>query len=443
MKKYIKQLKEEKKGCTPRGCIVWASVDPTYMTAEEYKEQALKINERTELDRTVFFARNYWLKVLHSFQSFGDEGRCELRVIDSDENGVFVERYLYLKDKSVEEKIENEQSGFDAFSHVNGRFKELTGMGLKVAFSGEKELYKAIKKSVPKQISYFNEKFEGKFLKNVFKADVSSAFSSQIVGKPIPTLQDAKVEKGVVEPSEEFPFAFYKNSHHLKIYGENVDTRTHNCVYYEKFYSQIYDDEVEEEETILLKRAPEELEKALWTVFQELYDKRHDGEQFKFFMNAGIGFMHKNSNPILSHIAAVTIARINDRMLKLCYNLKERGQVVLLIATDSEAWQGTAADDLATNEKFLGSFTYEHKNCEFYGTGPKRYQIKDGDKLVTKCAGLKKEEQLKRDFGFIPTEKEKPSFIYYEMEETSRGIEYPEPLDEETSKIIESLGGTK
>lgn len=441
MKKYVKTLKAEGKGCTPKGCLLWASIDPTYLTAEEFKEKAIEINEREDLDKTTFFGRNFWVKVLHSFQSNGEEGRFELRVIDSDKDGVFVERFLYLKDKSIDEKVENELAGYDAFQHVNKAFKEKTGLALRTVFSGEKETYKDIKPCVPVQISYFNEKSAQKVEKHVFKADVSSAFPSSIVGHSLPTMRNAKREKGRIEPTEERPFAFYVKSHHLKIFNE-FDTREHNSRFYEKYYNEKYNDEIkdEEEETILLERAPEESEKALGEIFKELYETRKENEENKFFMNATIGFFQLNKNPTLSALAAVIIARTNDKMLKRCYNLRAHGQKVLLVATDSIAWQGTE-DEIATEEKYLGSFTYENKDALFFGTGPKRYQVKDGEKIITKCAGLKKEEKEKLDFGFIPTEEEKPSFIYYETGETSRGIKYPEQLDEETSKLIETLGG--
>ena len=90
-------------------------------------------------------------------------------------------------------------------------------------------------------------------------------------------------------------------------------------------------------QTVTLRcKAAEGLEQ----VMVEFYNQRHDNPDSKFVMNASIGFCHKNKAPIFAHIAAVVLARCDNRMINLAESLMNSGHFPLLIATDSIAWAG-------------------------------------------------------------------------------------------------------
>ena len=86
-------------------------------------------------------------------------------------------------------------------------------------------------------------------------------------------------------------------------------------------------------------------------------------------------------------------------MIRRCNQLVHEGNTVLFIATDSIAWKGNPSP-IATDEKYLGSFTYEGKNIKFLGYSSKAYQWLNNDgKCITKYSGMKKEESAKLGFG--------------------------------------------
>ena len=288
------------------------------------------------------------------------------------------------------------------------------------AFSGYKysKEYNDIKGCVPTQISYINDNYIGQIIDHVYKADTSSAFPSQIVGKSLPTLHGCQRVKGVAKPTSDFPFAFYTKSHHMAIYKE-LDTHTFNNVFYDQYYRLKYKDNVKDEETILCKAFSGDLDYA----FQYLYDHRNEHKDFKFCMNACIGYFHRNANPILSPISAVIIARCDNDIMNKCKALNEEGNYVIFIATDSIAWIGKESK-IAIDDKYLGSFTYESKNCKFYGVGPKAYQTLCDGVVVTKYSGMKKDKQTTLAFGSLPNTKEYIDDSIYQIVEED-GIAYP------------------
>ena len=398
--------------------IHWNEVKPEYLGAETF-EAVAKQTDNSDLIESPFFPNQRLASIQGSYSSLGSKtGRCELRVFDG-----AAKRYIYISSKAVLDSIDDEPTGLDAYEKVNGLFEEQYKESIFTAFSGRehKEEYKAIKNCVPIQISYANPRFLGKIIPGVYKADISSAFPSKIVGKKLPMLEGCKRAAGRVKPTEEYPFAFYVNSHHLAIYGE-LDTRDFDCEYYGTYYKETYKDDVKEEETILCKAC----DKSLDAPFTYLYERRNESKDFKFYMNACIGYFHKRSNPTLSAIAAVVIARCDWDMISRCNKLREDRNIVLFIATDSIAWAGRE-NDLATEDKYLGSFTYESKNCRFYAIGPKAYQVESDGKVITKYAGMSKAKQESIAFGMLEYDAKYSEERIYQLAKTEKkGIYYPE-----------------
>ena len=74
---------------------------------------------------------------------------------------------------------------------------------------------------------------------------------------------------------------------------------------------------------------------------------------------------------------------------------------------------------VATDEKHLGTFTYEGKDIEFLGLSPKAYQwVNSEGKCTTKYSGMKKEESAKLKFGeLIDIYKGDDDKEYYQYDE--------------------------
>lgn len=318
-------------------------------------------------------------------------------------------RYYFNKNKNTkdQEAAVDERKGYQCWCELNDLFKQKRGtktVTIRSAFSDphHEEEYKDIKLCVPKQIQYaphnaLNRKFD-----HCYKADVSSAFPSSIVNHSLPTLRGCKRVNRFVAPTEEYPFAFYIRSHHLSIYNEfntwDDETEMH-LFYHAMVYSEL---DRKNEITILCKRAKSKDEQAMWNSYQEIYDRRKEDPNIKALSVISIGYFHLNADPFCSPLAAVTIARTNHRIFRMCNEIRSRGDSILLVATDSIAWIGGAYEK-ATNQKYLGSFTYECFDNMMIVQGCKNYQyINMEGRCVTKCAGVDRKTSSQWRFGEIP-----------------------------------------
>ena len=240
------------------------------------------------------------------------------------------------------------------------------------------------------------------------KADVSSAFPFE-ASKRLPTTIGADLVEGWIEPDTDFPFSFCSDGRlvFLEPDGTTIDTDTiRNNVFY-GFNKQDYEHTrqiandnhylVPSTITTLRCKAAEGLEQ----VMVEFYTQRHDNPDSKFIMNASIGFCHKNRAPIFAHIAAVVLARCDNRMIKLAESLMDSGKAPLLIATDSIAWAGPDKALEVSSTKNLGWLCWEARNAQMCIAGPKAYQIRVGAKTTTTYAGVPKSFSNGLMFGDI------------------------------------------
>ena len=423
----------------PNRGFVWERVKVEYVSPEMFN----KIINDLKSDKTIV-ERNWermsikYIRISNTWAVNSSDGRKEIRVnkiINTHSYGkyVFVDadchRYIWLENKLVISNLEDEEdkTGMYYYQTLEDKFNECNRTktcALESIFSGRKYKweYTSIKKLVPIQISFINPFFVRKKIgskyntKPIFKADVSSAFPTQIM-KDLPTLHNCIRVGGRVEPSEDFPFAFYLKSKHIKTL-DGYDSHELDSVYYTKYYK--CDDSVsaEDDETILCPKMSNKYHEALMKAFQYCYDHRKEDADNKMIMNATIGYFHRNNNPALSIIAAIVILRCNVDMIRRCKQLTSEGNKVLFIATDSIAWMGKLSS-VATDEKHLGTFTYEGKDIEFLGLSPKAYQwIDNNGKCITKYSGMKKEESAKLKFGeLIDIYKGDDDKEYYQYDE--------------------------
>ena len=404
----------------PERGFCWRRVRPEYVSPTKFNEIINGLKEDKEILEFEWIDMNIkYRRIADTWSIFDSEDRKEIRVnreinveIEKDEEGtdsyactVEFHRYIWLKNKVIpveDSVVDDENTGMNAYQRIEDKFNEYNHtktLALESIFSGRKyrSEYSLIKLCVPVQIQFMNVGYKGQIVEGVYKADVSSAFPTQIM-RDLPTLHGRIVVPGRVEPSEKYPFAFYVNSHHIKTL-DGYDSHEMNCWFYREYYK--CDDSIKDEDelTILCPKMSEKYHDALAKAFEDCYNHRKENSFYKFLMNATIGYFQRNNNPALSFISAIVILRCNIDMIRRCYQLEEEGNTVLFIATDSIAWKGKLSS-VAIDEKYLGSFTYEGKNIKFLGYSCKAYQwLNNKGECTTKYSGMKKEESAKLKFG--------------------------------------------
>lgn len=390
--------------------VNWLNAEAQQCSAETMNDIINRL-ESSNYKEVPFYSIKKFSRVYHTFCRSVSKYGVVVRVVNSLTD---LKQYSFNLNQATRDDV-TRPTGLQAYEYLEEFFEEVYGdkRTLFTAFSSPKykEDFNNIKKCVPKPISMLIKQAEGKQLDHCFKADVSSAYPYEGT-KKLPTLHDRKLTEGRVNPTKEYPFAFYIKSHHIAIYNE-LDTRKWKSMktWYPLYDEQFNDIKASEDITILCKESPYSLKE----VFEKVYSKKLEGDSMaKFGMNAAIGYFHKNSNPRLAHIAATILARCCDRMLTTAKTLEAENDknIVLFIATDAIVWRGLPSK-VATDDKYLGSLTYEAHNCKFFAQGPKAYQmIDDKGELITKYAGMHNgAEKQNIAFGKIPTLKGAVKYI--------------------------------
>lgn len=383
-----------------------------------YKTISLEYVNRDEINIALQYIKSKNLKrrnfnltkssffFMNSYQVKKSEGSIEIIYW----NEKCYKRIKWSKDKAYPENVENcGMTGQTSYEYINNEYIK-TKKNKKSLFSDisgrkYKTEYNAIKKCVPAAINYASWMRRNKITEHVYKADVSSAYPTAACGS-IPTLHGFKKVKGRVEPNDEYPFAFYIHSHHLSIF-EELDTREFkDSNYYPQYkhpaeelsWHPIDNIKDEDEETILCKDSGISLK----PIFEELYSNRKEHAEFKFIMNAFIGRCQLNSDPFMSHLSAVVLARCVNNMIRRCRRLEAEGSYPIFISTDSIAWKGKPSS-CAVFDKYLGSFTYEAYDTKFFLRGLKAYQYYDlNGNVAGVCGHIPKNDIRRKTFGMIP-----------------------------------------
>ena len=283
--------------------------------------------------------------------------------------------------------------GLQSMQLINNHFKMRTGKTLRGGFGySDKEL----KRCVPRPFYYINSRLLNRNLSNISKADYSSNYPSHACGR-LPTMQNSVVVDGVVEPSSEYPFAFYLDTGHsceLNVY----DTR--------KWYNYSLGWQLmvnrdgstkfgcieNETRTLLCKASPYELTEE----YSHFYDVKKsavkDSTEYKdakMVMNSSIGYMHPNDKSgrqsyRLFHLAAVTLCRAAQTMLE---KVEEIGaERIVQIVVDGIIYSGD--DKIGVEESRLGCLKQEWVGCDFRMRGTNAYIfMKDGVCLEAKHGG--------------------------------------------------------
>ena len=383
--------------------LKWNDMKCKYVTKEEYNELLRSTRGKKYLTEIRRQDVGGIFRFTNTYQVVKTQSSLELRI----DNGEEFQRYMCIlraTDKVIEDLNSGSGStGQDGYKHINAQFKEQYGISIYSALSGSKcfDDYTDIKKCVPAPINYANDLFMYKTVENCFESDESSAYPSKLV-RSVPTLHSAKRVKGYAEPTEEYPFAFYIKSKHIKILNE-LDTRKFKSKFYKDYFRK-YQDAIkpEDEITILCKAS----KYSFAEIMKTMYNKRKEQPIFKSYMNCFIGYCQKNNDPNLCQISAVVIARCIKIMLERAEQLEMEGNSILMINTDAIIWTGKQSS-LSVKEKSLGAFVAEYENVKICYKGSKAYQILTSDGIViTKMSGKTKDKQQAMKFGDVLGEPE-------------------------------------
>lgn len=234
-----------------------------------------------------------------------------------------------------------------------------------------------LNKCVPKQLYYINTRWVNKKITCAGKADFSSHYPASICG-PLPDWKKKKVVDGTVQPSPEYPFVFYTKSGHLAEY-KTFDT--HEWLYEElagDLFGRNYDKVEPDKDVSVLCPASEY---TLDSTIEFLYNKKMLGEEIdgipaKTILVSSIGYKHLhgalNTRNRLYHLAAVCIARANQKMVEL-FNKHRRS--VLQIIVDTVIYMGP--DEIGGHEKKLGALVQEVTDNSFIMRGVNQYMFID------------------------------------------------------------------
>lgn len=356
--------------------------------------------------RKLRLDRREWGRLGSFMGTYNDvkgNGFWELRIFDED--GL---RRLRFTSTAIAKGLEGK--GGEAYRYIDSMFRKKYGLSMFAAYSGRehKKDYLDIKKCVISPMDYVSKAaIAAHIIEGCYKADVSAAYPSQLC-KTLPTLHGCLRKRGRIPPNEKYPFAFYVKARGLSIWTE-LDTKKdlkHSRFYpYKNNFSRVRkwipnDDVEEEKETTILCKAADY---TMVDIFGSLYNERGHNEEIKLYMNACIGMFHCNSNPILSHIAAVTIARVAVGMARLASKIEAESENnhVILINTDSIIWKGDPSQ-YAKKKKEMGAFVSEYENMDVCIAGMKAYQIRTSDgQVITRHAGVAKEKLKDVPFGAL------------------------------------------
>lgn len=305
-------------------------------------------------------------------------------------------KYYVYSNNSMDSNKNNKDTIGRADRIFEKKFVELNGITLRRAFGF---VDKDVKRCIPKQFYYINERYINKYIK-ASSIDASSQYASGCLGA-LPDKHTAVYYNKHVDPTPEYPFAFY-SSGHIAIYGE-LDT--HDWLYHPlrdhlfRFGTGKYDllqIPKEEEETYLCKASQYTMDSTWQYFYNAKQSCAKDSEEYnnaKLVMNKTIGQWHnkdKEEKRImhyedhgsyqLAHIVAVAIARGNQKILN---KLNEIDPIIPLfscvhICVDGIIYLGDKVFGQEIPE--FGKFSQEYINADFLMKGQNVYCVmKNGE----------------------------------------------------------------
>lgn len=286
---------------------------------------------------------------------------------------------VYFTNEIDDTKNIAEVTGTKAVSLFIEKFNEINGLnrkGFSQTFGTSEAEFKFC---VPKQFYFKNLHYLDRVIKNVSAVDFCAHYPSCSLGD-LPNANTAVKIKGIVNPSEKYPFAFYPVSGHCAEF-KKFNTRAWHFSDFAPFLfteEDLNKVEIDGEYTILMKRADKTFDKTL----DFFYNKRKDCEIYKTVMNATIGMFHTKSYTEYkyAHIASIALSRANDKILRLANKIGLPN--ILQICVDGIIYKGKI--EFGEKEKGLGKLYQEFTGKEIKARNINCYIVKDDDGKILK-----------------------------------------------------------
>lgn len=316
--------------------------------------------------------REDWLKNKVSYHLDKGKRSSTLYVRENNE----YRRYL-TKEEGIDRDITPAVCG----TELRKVFTEKTGVTLKKAFGTTSS--NDIRLCCPKPLYYINNKYCNVTLDNVSGLDVVSMYPACVRGN-LPDAHTAIEVNGRVEPSKEYPFAFYLKSHHCAEYGVfdtheymgiKFDAELHKWLCYNSLKKQCMYNYVadKDEVTVLMKASSYTFDSTMASFMQR---KLNGDTLAKAVMNIGLGTLHKNPDrqkglkkgkEIQSyyHFCAIMQGRANALQIRTMNDIKRHGGTILQAIVDSIIYIDECDTSYGTKEKVFGEYHLDYKNCRF------------------------------------------------------------------------------
>ena len=331
------------------------------------------------LSRTSLIQNGYFIRADKT-----DKNKIEICGVLTESGDGLLFRY------KVSQSYVEDFGALDAWIEFKDRVNKFLGVSLDKIFGGLPQEYHQYRKCVPSPINWASSALtleKGLISEESVKADICSAYGTE-ASKTLPDCHAStlKREKGKIEPTAEYPFAFYLKSGHMAIFQEGNTYELNKSKYITSNHTVLVSDK--EEETLLLPPSKYSLRE----IFEDLYEGRKDNPNNKGIMNMTIGMFHRKKwtkqEDNLWPLAAVIKFRCNKRIVDVCDDLIKRGQHPILINTDSIMWEGNDTEGFDT-EKKLGNFVIENRRCLAVIRSSKIYQVYDLDteEIITRWSG--------------------------------------------------------
>lgn len=380
------------------------------ITQDQMKDKIQKLDKDKHVNTKTQF--NDWLKDgSWLYERKGDHG-----ILYINENNQYKRYSTNVLDDN---KNTQDITGIKAIQLLEDKFKEMNKVSLKVAFGTTEEKFKL---NIPRQFYFVKENYKNRIIDGISSLDFSSHYPSCGCGI-LPDSHTAKEYDGFVEPTEEYPFAFY-DSGHIAVYKE-LDT--HKWLLDIDLAPYMLQDEVLNsisKKTILMKASKYTMDD-VWKYF---YNKRKENELFKLVLNASIGFFHTKRYTMrkYAHIAAVIIARANNKMYKLIKLVGYRN--IMHVCVDGLIYKGKYSYGYGEG---LGSLKQEFLNKSIYIKGCNQYVISELNDY-NNCLEIK-------HGGFDARVDNKPIDYAEEIHDIDKYYKLDKSILQDPSKILEYL----
>lgn len=323
--------------------------------------------------------------------------------------------YIIYQTQGANSQEEKEINGFAAKRVFVDKFNELNKCKLQKAFGVIEglELLQGIH-LVNRCVGPFiwaNDAYINKKLNGVYKADVSSAYPGAGL-IDIPDAKTARKVQGRVEPTAEYPVAFYIVSGNIAEYNKYDTHKEYNHFLYRNCRNPMKKRSKKNEPAVYLHYVPDEEEITILMKYSEynfketfdyFYARKKEDEMAKAVMNLTIGTFdyipydkeHKRIKweshfDYFGHIRAVILARHNHNMIQYYNELKQKGYQLLCIQTDSMIWMGGELDCVVPqDQKKIGDLAKEIINGRVYIHACGSYIIEDENQQIIKYQGIK------------------------------------------------------